>query len=79
LNCEDDSKEFQFGFRPQYVDYSCLDPVLKIRLYSGVILITYQIYLGILFHGDKLQVSQVRVMLEISQVLHQLPKPQYIV
>jgi hypothetical protein len=44
-------------FRPQYVDFFCLPPARKMRIHSSVILIRYQIYLGILCSGDKLQVS----------------------
>ena len=45
--------------RPQYIDFSCLNPVWKMRLYPSVILITYQIYRGILCRSDKLQVSAI--------------------
>ena len=50
--------------RPQYIDFSCLNPVWKMRLYPSVILITYQIYWGILCRSDKLQVSQVHPIFE---------------
>ena len=43
--------------RPQYLDFSCLNPFWKIRIYRSEIIITYKIYRGILCLSDKLQIS----------------------